>query len=58
MIKSVYQAISTPILYKTSYGSAYWGDALALLQELPNESIDLVLTALHSLCNVRRNMEI
>lgn len=45
MIKSVYQAISTPILYKTSYGSAYWGDALALLQELPNESIDLVLTS-------------
>jgi|SRR5215213_657060 len=45
MIKSVYQAISTPVLYKTSYGNAYWGDALALLQELPNESIDLVLTS-------------
>lgn len=45
MIKSIYQAISTPALYKTGYGSAYCGDALALLQELPDGSIDLVLTS-------------
>src|SRR6266496_128333 len=45
MIKSVHQAISTPALYKTGYGGAYCGEALALLQELPNESIDLVLTS-------------
>ena len=32
-------------LYKTRYGAAYVGDALDLLQALPDESIDLVLTS-------------
>lgn len=32
-------------LYTTNYGAAYVGDALELLQGLPNESIDLVLTS-------------
>jgi DNA modification methylase len=39
------ELISIPVLYKTGYGSAYCGDALALLQELPSTSIDLVLTS-------------
>ena len=32
-------------LYTTRYGAAYVGDALELLQGLPDESIDLVLTS-------------
>jgi len=32
-------------LYTTHYGAAYVGDALELLQGLPDESIDLVLTS-------------
>ena len=32
-------------LYTTNYGAAYVGDALELLQGLPDESIDLVLTS-------------
>ena len=32
-------------LYMTHYGAAYVGDALNLLQRLPDESIDLVLTS-------------
>lgn len=32
-------------LYKTDFGAAYLGDALALLQRLPDESIDLVLSS-------------
>ena len=32
-------------LYTTHYGAAYVGDALDLLQALPDESIDLVLTS-------------
>jgi len=32
-------------LYKTRYGAAYVGDAIDLLQALPDESIDLVLTS-------------
>ena len=32
-------------LYRTHYGAAYLGDALDLLQKLPDESIDLVLTS-------------
>lgn len=32
-------------LYMTHYGAAYVGDALELLQGLPDESIDLVLTS-------------
>lgn len=32
-------------LYVTHYGAAYVGDALELLQALPDESIDLVLTS-------------
>lgn len=32
-------------LYKTHFGKAYLGDALDLLQCLPNESIDLVMTS-------------
>lgn len=32
-------------LYTTHYGAAYVGDARKLLQELPDESIDLVLTS-------------
>lgn len=37
--------LSTPPTYKTVHGAAYCGDALALLKELPSESIDLVLTS-------------
>lgn len=32
-------------LYTTQYGAAYVGDALVLLQSIPDESIDLVLTS-------------
>lgn len=32
-------------LYKTHYGAAYLGDALALLQKIPSDSIDLVITS-------------
>jgi len=32
-------------LYTTRYGAAYVGDAINLLQALPDESIDLVLTS-------------
>jgi site-specific DNA-methyltransferase (cytosine-N4-specific) len=32
-------------LYKTRYGSAYVGDALGLLQGLPEASVDLVITS-------------
>lgn len=32
-------------LYTTTYGAAYVGDALDLLKQLPEESIDLVLTS-------------
>jgi len=32
-------------LYRTHYGAAYLGDAFDLLQKLPDESIDLVLTS-------------
>jgi DNA modification methylase len=32
-------------LYRTRYGAAYVGDALDLLERLPDESIDLVLTS-------------
>lgn len=45
MTNSNHEVISTSALYKTSYGNAYCGDALILLRELPNESIDLVLTS-------------
>jgi DNA modification methylase len=45
MTQSNHQLISTPASYKTGYGSAYCGDALMLLRELPSESIDLVLTS-------------
>jgi site-specific DNA-methyltransferase (cytosine-N4-specific) len=31
--------------YTTYFGAAYLGDALNLLRELPDESIDLVLTS-------------
>lgn len=37
--------MQTKPLYFTKNGSAYVGDALALLSELPDESIDLVMTS-------------
>jgi len=36
---------STAPTYQTAHGEAYCGDSLVLLKELPNESIDLVLTS-------------
>jgi DNA modification methylase len=36
---------SIPPIYSTNYGSAYCGDSLGLLKQLPNESIDLVMTS-------------
>lgn len=37
-------ALGNP-LYKTHYGAAYLGDALILLQKIPSDSIDLVITS-------------
>ncbi|MBM4289817.1 MAG: site-specific DNA-methyltransferase [Deltaproteobacteria bacterium] len=37
-------ALGNP-LYKTHYGAAYLGDALMLLQKIPSDSIDLVITS-------------
>jgi DNA modification methylase len=37
-------ALGNP-LYKTHYGAAYLGDALMLLQKMPSDSIDLVITS-------------
>ncbi len=45
MTKLDSEMISTPALYKTGYGSAHCGNALELLQELPNAGVDLVLTS-------------
>lgn len=37
--------LSTPPAYRTALGKAYCGDALELLKELPDSSINLVLTS-------------
>ena len=37
--------VNSKPLYQTPYGSAYVGDALTLLQELDNDSVDLVMTS-------------
>lgn len=37
--------LSTPPAYSTSQGAAYCGDSRDLLRELPDESLDLVLTS-------------
>jgi site-specific DNA-methyltransferase (cytosine-N4-specific) len=31
--------------YKTAFGSAYLGDAFQLMQSLPDESVDLIMTS-------------
>jgi DNA modification methylase len=45
MTKSKHIKFSTLPTYKTSFGEAYCGDALTLIKEMPNESVDLVLTS-------------
>lgn len=37
--------VKTRPFYTTTFGAAYLGDSLALLRELPDESIDLVVTS-------------
>lgn len=36
---------SSPPLYRTARGAAYWGDSLDLLRELPDSSVNLVFTS-------------
>ncbi|MGH7951745.1 MAG: DNA-methyltransferase [Limisphaerales bacterium] len=35
----------TKTYFETDYGKAFWGDSLELMKELPNESINLVVTS-------------
>jgi len=41
---NVFDSLPTPV-YKTQRGAAYFGDSRDLLAELPNESVDLVVTS-------------
>jgi len=44
-LSSIYQNMSSAFAYNTSYGAMFCGDSRSLLMELPDESIDLVITS-------------
>jgi hypothetical protein len=49
--------ISANPAYSTQLGAAHVGDSLKLLADLPNGSVNLVITSLPSRSSARRNIE-
>ena len=45
MTKEIMDYLPCDPVYTTEYGYAYLGDSLALMRDLPNESVNLVLTS-------------
>ncbi len=43
--------------YKTDFGKAFNGDTLKLIQHIPDNSLDLIVTSPLMACVQKRNME-
>lgn len=43
--RGLLQMLETPVAYKTALGAAYCGDSRELLKQLPDDSVDLVMTS-------------